>query len=828
MSSLVARTIVREMSADVPTEAMSAYRWALLGRSRKAGELLGSLLERASEGESAGAVLLISGMCERLRGNLTEAAVKLLKAAQQLGDSALRPLAETTLLETSLSLGRAEVARRRLTEIAAAIRPGVLLNLRAALLCSEGEFSEGFRLWKTAELLPADSTAGRWMLVLEAEAHLDHAQAEPALARCNAVLAADVFDEPFLRAKATRALILACFAGEKFAPRAQAAEAVTSAARYCVNVDRYATWAQAADALLELAPNRILEACDRLSSLGLPWDEARLSALGASVMQRREREQRAPLGARAREGFARVKAPGRLRKLDEASKDSGGQPGAPSPEASIMASMMGGASMMRSQMLEQLKGKGTSRALQGGDQQNFDLEQIFELSRLLNSSLSLEQTLERALQVILRSLKAERAVVLRREPNGELTCVASKGVAMELIRPQTQEISFSMLKAAEKQNAVIMSQNAHVDDRFSAQASVIASQIRSAICGPLRTAHGLYGFLYADSRITTQAFREFHKELFQLFSSQCAVALENALNFGKLEAFNRELEGRVEARTQELSQKNEELSRSIAELKSTRLALAESQRDALEKELVLARRIQQMSLPTLDPSNTSGLRISGKLEAAFYCGGDTWGSFPLPDGSTLLFIADATGHGVGAGMIAGVAQAAVNMYTRMNATMDLVALADNLNQLLLQTSKKEIMLTALLGRVEPRARTLELVSAGHEPPLKVDQADGLPRIQPVPVSGIHLGKEPDSRYEKISVPLVPGEKLVLYTDGLTECANPAGKMWGLKGVTAALSHLAREPVDAMVEGLFRMAKEHMAGRPPDDDITAICVEVLDG
>src|SRR5262249_44563905 len=250
------------------------------------------------------------------------------------------------------------------------------------------------------------------------------------------------------------------------------------------------------------------------------------------------------------------------------------------------------------------------------------------------------------------------------------------------------------------------------DERFRGQASVMAKEIRSVLCAPLQTRRGLYGFLYVDNRASSRIFREYHKELLSVFSGQAAVALENAFAFKEDEQLNAQLESRVQERTEELREANTELSRSLHELKTTQLQLSEVQREALEKEMVVARRIQESLLPRFEPIVRDGVTLCGRIEAATYCGGDVWTFFDLPGERTLVFIGDATGHGVGAGLISVAAKAAATSALWIQPELNLARFLESLSVALRGSNTAErVFMTGCAVLVDPTKREVTFAGA---------------------------------------------------------------------------------------------------------------------
>jgi len=243
---------------------------------------------------------------------------------------------------------------------------------------------------------------------------------------------------------------------------------------------------------------------------------------------------------------------------------------------------------------------------------------------------------------------------------------------------------------------------------------------------------------------------------------------------------------------------------------------------AINKELEIARQIQSSTLPQNIPT-LAGLEIAARYLPMSAVAGDFYDFLVVDEQHLGILVADVTGHGVPAALIASMLKVAFAGQADHAAEPALVL--TGLNRALCGKFEEHFVTAAYLF-LDLEQRRMRYSAAGH-PPLMLFP-HGADHAQEIEENGLMLGLFPDAAYFSVEIPIQPGDRCLLYTDGIFEATNPAGEEFGKPRCKQFLETQRALPASEFAAALLDQVATFSgtnATRSQDDDITLLVLDL---
>jgi len=247
----------------------------------------------------------------------------------------------------------------------------------------------------------------------------------------------------------------------------------------------------------------------------------------------------------------------------------------------------------------------------------------------------------------------------------------------------------------------------------------------------------------------------------------------------------------------------------------------------LHKELELARSLQAAMLPLEDPMfpGRTDIAMAAHMDPASHVGGDFFDAFFIDEGHLFLCIGDVSGHGIAAALLMARIVGLVRVLASGERSPGLVL--QRLNDALAEGNDSGVFATLFCGLLEVGSGRLRLANGGHGAPLLLRQGHCEPIELP---RGMLVGAFPRRCYEERDLQLLPGDLLLLHTDGITEAENARGLPFGEEGCAAVLERGGSgvEPPSRVIQDLLSALERFVDGVPLADDCTLMALRRLEG
>ncbi len=251
------------------------------------------------------------------------------------------------------------------------------------------------------------------------------------------------------------------------------------------------------------------------------------------------------------------------------------------------------------------------------------------------------------------------------------------------------------------------------------------------------------------------------------------------------------------------------------------LKITTAAKERIESELSIASEIQRGILPNIFPPfpDHREFNLFATIKPAREVGGDLYDFFMLDDKHLCFTVGDVSGKGVPAALFMTITQTLV----KTRAGLDPAATLKKVNNDLARDNPSLMFVTLFLGILNLQTGELFYSNGGHNPPYRLRPAAKTP-VEPLPTTdGIALGVMADYDYAGTKTRLEPGDTLFIFTDGVTEAANPEEELYGEPRIAKLLAGLSRKAPEKLADAVMAAVEEFAGEAPQADDITLLVI-----
>lgn len=264
----------------------------------------------------------------------------------------------------------------------------------------------------------------------------------------------------------------------------------------------------------------------------------------------------------------------------------------------------------------------------------------------------------------------------------------------------------------------------------------------------------------------------------------------------------------------------------------TELLAAQTHKASLEREMILARALQQSMLPSPELVTYGPLKLIGHCVPASVAGGDWWTFRELQNGRLLLILGDATGHGMDSAIIAGTARGAVHALAALDERLlEPARVLSAIHAAIASVGEHNLLMSCFAALFDPRAGTMTYANAAHKFPYVMHMSDErvLVEADVLTTADSPLGNHSDPpAIKQYQLQLRPGDLLVCYSDGLVDRANASGKNFGDRRLHDSLLHCVigheEDALHQLRDQVLDLVEDFSEGQVAlDDETLVVCM-----
>ena len=390
----------------------------------------------------------------------------------------------------------------------------------------------------------------------------------------------------------------------------------------------------------------------------------------------------------------------------------------------------------------------------------------------------------------------------------------ARNIEKSEIDPGKFEFSRGIVEKVLNTGKEVLIADALKDPTYSSMKSVLLYKLRSILCVPMVLKEKLIGIIYIDNHIASNVFSDEDRVLLTSFAAQAAISYDNARTYRELEKERNSLEEKVTERTRELQKAY----------------------NIIKEDLAMAKNVQQNILPVIE-KGFPGMDISIRYEPMSEIGGDIYDIFELREGYIRIFIADATGHGVQASLMTMLVK---SEYERVKSILkEPGSVLEQLNNSFYKTYYNlSLFFTGFIIDIDLINSKIIFSSGGH--PIQYLLRESINIMKD---SGVKPGKKPveiielqspgqligcieNRKYTHTELQFLPGDRILLFTDGLFEQFNNEGIEYGEERFKDLLINNTGTGIKDLERSIFNDLNGFIGKMTRNDDITYIGIKIL--
>jgi serine phosphatase RsbU (regulator of sigma subunit)/pSer/pThr/pTyr-binding forkhead associated (FHA) protein len=433
----------------------------------------------------------------------------------------------------------------------------------------------------------------------------------------------------------------------------------------------------------------------------------------------------------------------------------------------------------------------TPRAASGATGNLAKLRALVDVARALQNSLSTDDVLAAVVDAALAFTGFERGFLLLEKGEGLEISVARDRHGRPVAKSELK-VSVKALQRALRQRRELLAMSFDPAETagFAGDATLAEDELRSVVCVPIVRVRGnsseetqmitsksdTVGVIYLDSRQTAVDLSHGNRELLQTLALEASTILENA-----------------------------------------RLLAEERVKQRMEEELNIAREIQASLLPRRLPE-TGWFRVAGWSVPSYQVGGDYYDIKQINAELWSLVVTDVSGKGVSSAILAALLQGAFVLASE--GTLEIERMMERVNHFLNDRTEGEKYATAFYCTIAADG-LLRWANAGHVTPYLVRRSGDM---QALNTTGMPLGMLPMASFAVESERLAPGDKIIAYSDGLSEAQNGDGRFFDAARMKELIRAHAAEDYRELHEALREEVEQFTRDAVQTDDITLVVME----